>query len=74
MEPNTDQGGSMELVTAATASHILGVSSMTIQRWIASGRLAASRVTYGSRTLHVMCRADVERLAEELAAKRAAVA
>ncbi len=54
-----------ELLMPSDAGRLLGISRDSVSRWAAEGRLPATYAKMGSRTVVLVRRSDVERLAAE---------
>ena len=63
-----------EYVTSGAAASIIGVSHMTMRRWVKDGRIPTIPVStngVGVRDMRIMRREDAEALRDEYAAARA---
>ncbi len=59
------------LVSAAEAGRALGVTTVSVQRWVRDGLIAAEKMP-GKTGAYVLRRSEVERVLAERAAKREA--
>lgn len=56
-----------DLIPSVEATELLGVGRSTLTRWVQSGRLTEARKLPGRTGVRLFHRADIERLAAELA-------
>lgn len=68
MAPKVSITTSDPLVSVAEAGRILGVTTVTVQRWARDGSIAAEKMP-GKTGAYVLRRSEVERVKSERAAK-----